>query len=154
MGLWDRVMIMIGVDTSEAENKIDRLMVKADAAVEKAKLDRAVIIQHVREAVTLMSQTWSTYRQFMNLIGAQVDTFYSALIGMTLSTVSMMLSMSAALAATGIGGAAALLIGSIAIGLNVAMISKLLVEKAEAMGMFNPATWSPQTSVQPFRGGF
>lgn len=132
----NRVDFTVDVSTAAAEANIERMKAQADAAVQKWRLQRVEIIQGIRETMTLLSSMMTSASQVMTLIGQQIDPFFSALIGMTLSTISMMLSMSAALSATVIGVPAALLIGSIAIGLNLVLLMKLLKDKAETMTFF------------------
>jgi hypothetical protein len=131
------VTVSLHVDTAAANLSIDEVKTKADAAVQQWRIQRMEIIQGVRETITLISTTMSTYRQFMSVIGAQVDTFYSALIGMTLSTISMLLSLATAAAATGVFATAAVIMGSIAVGLNIILIGKLIAEKEATTGMFS-----------------
>ena len=133
----DRVDITVAVHTEEADASIEATKAKADATVEQWRLDRMEIIQGVRESITLISTMMSSYRQFMSIIGAQVDPFYSALIGMTLSTISMLLSLSAVLALTVVWAPVAVVIASIGIGLQIATLVKLIKDKADTSGTFN-----------------
>jgi len=157
-GLFDKVMIFLGVDTSEAEAKIDAVMKKADDATEKARIQRLEIIQGVRESLTLITTSYATFTQFMRVIGAQIDPFYSALISLALSTASMMLSISAGMAATVVGIPASIIIGSLAVIINTALIAKLLYEKGVAIEAFNLAKWSvgaaQQSGMGTHGGGF
>ena len=154
----DRVEITVAVNTLEAENSIEATQTKADAAVKEWRIKRLEIIQGVREAMTLISTSYATFTQFMQVIGAQIDPFYSALISLALSTVSMMISISAALAATGVGIPASVVIGGIAIVLNAILIAKLLGEKAIAIEAFNLEKWAigaaQQSGMGTHGGGF
>lgn len=125
----DRVTIFLDVNTQDANASIEEVEARADAVTKAWRLKRVEIIQSVRETISLISSMISTYQQFMSVIGAQVDPFFSALIGMTLSTISMMLSISASLALTGVGAYAAFIIGGIGIGLNLILMAKLIAEK-------------------------
>ena len=146
------VSVSLQVETTQTEASITATKEKSDAAVKEWRLRRMEIVQGVREAMTLISTSYSTFTQFMQVIGAQIDPFYSALIGLALSTVSMMLSMSAALAATGVGIPAAVIIGGIAITLNAMLIAKLLYEKAVSIEAFNLEKWSIGASQQSGMG--
>ena len=154
----DRVDFIVAVDTSQAEASIEATKAKADAAVEEWRIRRLEIVQGVREAMTLISTSYATFVQFMQVIGAQIDPFYSALISLALSTVSMMLSISAAMAATVVGIPASVIIGGIAVTLNALLIAKLLYEKALSIEAFNMDKWAigaaQQSGMGTFGGGF
>lgn len=155
---FDKVMIFLGMDTSEADAKTDASIAKSDAATERARIQRLEIIQGVRESLTLISTSYATFTQFMRVVGGSIDPFYSALIGMSLSMVSMMISMASALAATGVGIPAAVVIGGIAIVLQSMLIAKLIGDKAIAMEAFNLDKWAvgaaQQSGIGTFGGGF
>jgi len=146
----NRVTIHIGVDKTEADADIEAVKARSDAVVKEWRIRRMEIIQGVREAVTLMSTMMSSFRQFMTLVGAQVDPFFSALIGMTLSTISMILSVSAGLAATGVFAAAALALGTIAISMNVLVMSKLINDRTGILDQFRDMI--PQISGEILKG--
>ncbi len=134
------ITITLGVDMTEVNNAsvdVDAVKEKSDAVVKEWRLRRMEIIQGVREGITLVSSMMSSYRQFMGIVGAQIDPFFSALISMTLSTISMILSVAAGLAATGVYAWAAGILGSVAIAMNVTLIAKLLIEKEQQTQVFS-----------------
>lgn len=63
----------------------------------------------------------------------EIDPFFDALLSIVSATVSLMLSVAAGLAATGIGGPAAAVVAGIAIGLNILTTAKLIASKIEIM---------------------
>ena len=136
MSLFDRVMIFLGINTDEVDASIEATQAKADATVAFWRRSRQEILSGIRNTMTMLSTMMSSFRVAMSIIGAQIDPFFSALIGMTLSTVSMMLSLSAALAVTGVGFSAAMLLASIAVGLNIALMGKLINDKTLILKMF------------------
>ncbi|MHA2067917.1 MAG: hypothetical protein ACXABY_26445, partial [Candidatus Thorarchaeota archaeon] len=79
----------------------------------------------------------SSFRQAMSLFGQQIDPFFSALISMVIATASMLISASTVLAMTGIGGAAALVVFSLAISFQVLTLGKLIADKAETDGLLD-----------------
>jgi hypothetical protein len=114
------------VDTSEDIEDVDAQM---DAVVVKWKMTRKEIMTGLRITLNTISSMITSYREAMSLIGMNVDPFFSALIGMVVSTVSMLLALSTALAASGVGAAAAGVMLSIAIGLNIVTLGKLVADK-------------------------
>ena len=146
------VIMGLEVDTSQAEASIAATKAKSDAAVKEWRIRRIEITQGIREALTLVSTAYSTFTQFMQVIGGSIDPFYSALIGMVISSVSMMLSMSTALAATGVGIPAAAVIAGIGLTMNSMLIAKLLLDKANSIEAFNAAKWAQGASQQSGMG--
>ena len=145
------VNIHIGVDDTEAIAKLDAVMAKADEATKKAKQARKAVMTEVRIAVNALSGMMANFSQAMSLIGAQVDAFYGALIGMTLSSVSMLLSISAALAETVVGIPWAAVVMTIAVGLNIAAIGKLLNDKLHNEGVWKDIAVSAYQATQRFQ---
>jgi len=123
------VTVGIVVDSVQAQLAIKDIMEQAAAATKEWKTRRAEIISGIRQTMTMISSLMSSFRQAMSLIGEQIDPFFSALIGMVLSTVSMLLSVATGLAATGpIGSAAAAVVLGIAISLNILTTGKLIAD--------------------------
>ena len=133
----DRVTIHIDVDATQAEAEIDAVKAQADAVTKQWKIDRAILIQQVREGFTLISQMWSTFRQGMALFGQQIDPFFGALVGMVLSTTSMLISSATVLTSTVIGAPLGVILLGVAIGFNILSLGKLVADKAATMGMFD-----------------
>jgi len=128
------------VDTSDPEAKLNRVKALALEAVQKAKEARRKVMQQVSLALTSISSMMANFSMVMNLLGQQSDAFFSALIGMTLSTISMLISVSIALAATGVGAGAAAIIGAIAVALQTVVIAKLIVDKVHSSGLWQQIT--------------
>ena len=129
----DRVTIDLIVDTTSAEASIDRVMGLADRAVKDWREKRNNIIRGIRQTMGYINSLISSYRTAMSLIGAQIDPFYDALLSIVSSTVSMLLAISAAFIASGVGSAWGSVIAGIAIGLNIVSYVKLVAAKAEIM---------------------
>ena len=149
----DRVTIYIDVDSTDANTSIDDVKEKADAATREWRMRRLEIIQGIRETISLMSQAWGTFRQFVSLVGGQIDPFYGALIGMTLSTISMMLSLASALSTTVVGVPYAIILGAVAIELNVLMMGKLIKDKLDTMSKFSTMKAVTATDLSGLIGG-
>ena len=132
----DRVTVGIGIDTTELDAGLDGAMARVDAVVKAARLARQEVLRDVRIGLNAISGMLANYSQAMSLLGLQVDAFYGALIGMVLSTISMLISISAAIAATGVGIPVAAYIMAIAVGLNIAAIGKLLADKGNQIGLW------------------
>ena len=157
------VTIAIDADTSAAFAKITALMVQADEATKAAVAARRKIMTEISTATAAISTMMSSFSMAMTLIGGQVDAFYGALIGMTLSTVSMMISIATGLAATGVGIPASVIIMGIALTLNVLTIAKLINDKMHTEGIWNELRriaqkgiyiHSGKTGVNPIGGMF
>ena len=147
----DPLLIFLGLETSEAEAKLQRLKVIADEVVKKAKEARAQVMREVRIAMNAISIMLTNFTQAMSLIGFQADAFYTALIGMVLSTISMLMSVSAALAATGFGAAVAGYVMAIAVGLQVVAIAKLTIDKIHSSGLWAQIVQSAGEASYRFR---
>jgi len=133
----DRVTIYLGMDTTEAEANIESVKAQADAVVKQWKIDRAILVQQVREGFTLISQMWSTFRQGMSLFGQTIDPFFSAMVGMVLSTTSMLISSATAISATVLGAPVGAILFGVAVSFNILTMAKLIGDKAETMGLFD-----------------
>ena len=125
----ERVSVDVVVDTTQATASIQETKAGADAVVRQWKIDRAIIIQQVREGLTLISQLWSSFRQAMTLFGRQIDPFFGALIGMVLATTSMLISAAATLSATILGAPVGAVIFGLAVSFNILSIGKLIADK-------------------------
>ena len=158
----DRVTIAITADTSEAFAEITRLNAAADEAVKKARLARSEIMKDVRAGLSAISQMYTSFSMAMHLIGANVDAFYAALIGMTLSTISMLLSVAAGLAATVVGIPASVIVFGVAATIQMITMEKLIIEKMHTEGIIAGLEKAVQKGVytyrsigvQPYTGGF
>ena len=133
----ERVEIGITIDTSEAQMSIEEVQARADEVTKEWRINRNTILRQVREGFTMISSLMSSFRQAMSLMGQQIDPFFSALIGMVLSTASMLISSATTLAMTGIGGAAAAVILGIAISFQILTLGKLLADKLEIKADFS-----------------
>jgi hypothetical protein len=131
--------VVIGVigDTGNFDSKVDASKAKKDALIREWRIERNTLMRQVREGFTLVSSLMSSFRQAMSLFGQQIDPFFSALISMVIATASMLISASTVLAMTGIGGAAALVVFSLAISFQVLTLGKLIADKAETDGLLD-----------------
>lgn len=130
------VVISIDVDTTAARAKIDSLMKMADAQVKSWKLKRDEVIRSIRTGMTLISSFVSSARMALSLVGQQIDPFFSSLIAMVMSTVSMMLSISSAVSVTILGAPIGAIMAGAAIGLNVLTTAKLIADQAKITNNF------------------
>ena len=151
----DKVTIIVGVDTTQAEAGIDAVKARADAIVKQWKIDRAILVQQIREGFTLISQLWSTFRQAMSLFGQQIDPFYSALVGMVLSTTSMLISSATAISATILGAPVGAILFGVAISFNILTLAKLIADKQATDGILTSVSQSLSniTSGRPNMSG-
>lgn len=124
------------MDTSDAFMKIKELQDAIDQQAREWAIQRNTLLRQIREGFTLISSLMSSFRQAMSLFGAQIDPYYSALIGMVLSTTSMLLSAATTLALTGIGGVAAAIILGLAISFNILTVAKLTADKRASDSSF------------------
>ena len=131
----DRVTIFLGIDADEAFQEIAAVKGAADEQARLWKIQRNTILRQIREGFTLISSLMSSARMAFSLIGAQIDPFFSALIGMVLSTASMLISAASTLALTGVGGVAAAVLFGLAIGFQVVTIAKLIADKERTDGI-------------------
>ena len=131
------VTLSIVLDQTQLNTGLAEAMVKIDAAVKAAKEARRKIMQDISQATGAISTMMTSYSQIMNLLGMQADAFYAALIGMTLSTISMLISIASALAATVVGIPASVVIMGVAASVNLLVLGKLIGEKARTSGIFN-----------------
>jgi hypothetical protein len=147
----DDVTIGIGVDTSEATVEFNTLMVKADEATKRAREARKKIMREISMATAALSSMLTSFSMAMSLLGAQVDTFFGALIGMTLSTVSMLVSIATGLAATGVGIPASIIVMGIAVSLQIITIAKLINDKMSSEGIWNEIKRAAQKGIYMFK---
>ena len=159
----DRVTIAIVADTTEALAEIERFRAAADEAVGRAKEARKEIMTQVRSGLSAISQMMTSFSLAMHLIGANVDAFYGALIGMTLSTISMLISVATGLAATVIGIPASAIVFGIAATIQMITMEKLIFDKMHTEGIIEGLekavtkgvyTYRQVSGVQPVTGGF
>ena len=130
------ITIGIAVETTEAEMSIEEVKAKADELTRDWKIRRNTLMREIREGFTLISSLWSSFRQAMTLFGQQIDPFYGALIGMVLSTVSMLLSAASTLSATVIGIPLGAILFGLAMSFNILSIGKLLAENENIRASF------------------
>ena len=154
------VTIPITADTTGAFASITELQAAIDQQARDWKIQRNTLMRQLREGFALISSLMSSFRQAMSLIGAQIDPFYSALIGMVLSTASMLISAATTLALTGIGGVAAAVILAIAISFQILTTAQLVSDQFEIGEAFSAMKQElfarPRTATgrQPFGVGF
>jgi hypothetical protein len=122
------------VATSADIEEVDKQM---DAVAEEWKIKRQVIINGIRQSLSAISSMMSSFTQAMNLVGAAIDPFFSSLIGMVTSTVSMMLGISAGLASTVVGSSVAVVIASIALYMQGILFAKLVIDKINTTRQMN-----------------
>ena len=131
------VTFAITADSTAAFASIAVLQEAIDQQARDWKIQRNTLMRQIREGFTLISSLMSSFRQAMSLIGAQVDPFFSALIGLVLSTTSMLISSATVLAATGVGGVAAAILFGVAISFNILSLAKLADDKFKISEMFS-----------------
>ena len=149
------VTFAITADTTSAFASIAELQEAIDQQARDAKIHRNTLMRNIREGYTLISQMMSAFRQAMSLIGAQIDPFFSALIGLVLSTTSMLISAGTTLAATGIGGVAGAIILGLAVSFNIITLAKLIDDKIDIKESFRVMVQEIQAAPirQQFGGG-
>lgn len=131
----DRVTIAIMTDTSEGFAEIERYKAVLDETVRKAREARTEIMKNVRAGLSAISQMMTSFSLAMHLLGGTIDAFYAALIGMTLSTISMMLSVAAGLAATVVGIPASVIVFGVAATIQMITMEKLIIDKMHTEGI-------------------
>ena len=146
------VEVKADLKTEGAEAKLLRLQGLATETVQKGKEARRKVMQEVSLAMTNISSMMSSFSMAMHLMGSQVDAFYGALIGMTLSTISMMISIAAGLASTGVGIPASVIIMGIAATLQIMTILKLVDDKLHSEGIWNRLVKDAQAATTKFAG--
>lgn len=146
----NNVTLGVSVDTSQAQVELSTLMKQVDAATIQAREARRKILREISMATAAVSSMLSSFSMAMSLIGGQVDAFYGALIGMTLSTISMIISIATGLAATGVGIPAAAILMSVALFLNVATLTKLINEKLHNEGIWHDILVSANIASRDF----
>ena len=154
----DRVTIFLGLDADETFREIRDVKDAADQAVRDWKIQRNTMLRQIREGFTLVSQLMGAVRQAFAIFGAQIDPFFSALIGMVLSTASMLISSATTLALTGIGGAAAAVVFGLAISFQILTLGKLVADKEKTDGIITSlsqavASASSGGAARQARGG-
>ena len=125
------VTVGIVVDSVQAQLAIQDVMRMSKAATEDWKSRRQEIMSGIRTTMTHISSLMSSFRMAMSLIGQTIDPFFSTLIGMVISTVSMLLSVGAGLTGSGIGIAAGAVVIGIAVALNILTTAKLVADQLE-----------------------
>ena len=125
------------VDTVQAQLAIQDIVAQGEAATQDWARKRQMIISGIRQTMSMISSLMSSFRQGMSLIGQQIDPFFSALIGMVISTVSMLLSVGAGMVGTGIGSAAGAVVIGIAVALNILTTAKLVADQLEIKADFS-----------------
>ncbi len=129
------ITIFLGMNADAAFRTVAEVKAKIDEMTEKAKIARALVIQQIREGFFLISTLMSSMRQAMTLFGQQIDPFFSALVGMVLSTTSMLISSATALSATVIGIPVGAILFGVAISFNILTIGKLIADKEKTDGI-------------------
>lgn len=119
------------METDQAFAEIKAVRDAADQQVRDWKIQRNTILRQIREGFTLISSLMSSARQAFSVFGGTIDPFFSALIGMVLSTASMLISAATVLVGTGVGAAAGAVIFGLAVGFNILTTIKLIKDKAE-----------------------
>ena len=130
------VTVGLVVDSVQAQLAIQDVMRMSKEATEKWKADRQTIMSGIRQTMTHISSLMSSFRMTLSLIGETIDPFFSTLIGMVISTVSMLLSVGVGLVGTGIGAAAGAVVIGIAVGINILTTAKLVADQLEIKADF------------------
>ena len=152
------ITIGISADATEAFQEIQAVKAAMDEQTRDWKIQRNTILRQIREGFTLISQLMSAMGQAFTLFSQQIDPFFSALIGMVLSTASMLISSATTLALTGIGGVAAAIILGIAVSFQILTLGKLVADKEKTDGIISSllegiASGSTGGATQQPRGG-
>ena len=130
------VTVGIVVDSIQAQLAIQDIRAQAEAATRDWKSRRQEIMSGIRQTMTHISSLMMSFRMAMSLIGQTIDPFFSTLIGMVISTVSMLISVGTGLVGTGIGAAAGAVVIGIAIALNILTTAKLVADQVEIKADF------------------
>ena len=131
----DKVTIRLDVDATAALASIDDVKAQADEQARQWAIQRNTMLRQIREGFTLISQLMSTVQQAFSLFGAQIDPFYSALIGMVLSTASMLLSAASVLSATVLGAPVGAVLFGVAIAFQILTLGKIVADKITSEGV-------------------
>ena len=129
--------ISLIVNTVQAQLAIQDIQAQGEAATQEWARKRQQILSGIRQTMTMVSSLMSSFRMAMSLIGQQIDPFFSTLIGMVISTVSMLLSVGVGLVGTGIGAAAGAVVIGIAVGINILTTAKLIADQLEIKADFS-----------------
>ena len=149
------INVSLIMDTVQAQLAIQDIVAQGEAATKDWARKRQMIISGIRQTMTMVSSLMSSFRMAMSLIGQQIDPFFSTLIGMVISTVSMLLSVGAGLVGTGIGAAAGAVVIGIAVGINILTTAKLIADQLEIKADFTAMREAIAESIQQTaRGGF
>jgi len=127
----DNIVIDLTVDDSQVQFTIDQVAERSKEVVSQWAIARQDILHSMQGTMSVINRTIMYARQVLQIVGATIDPFFSALLSMVTSTISMMLSVATALAATGVGIPAAAYMAAIAIGLNIVTIAKLVRDEIE-----------------------
>jgi len=126
------VTLTLNLNSSLVKADIENLRKQAEAVTKEWAQERRAIIMSVQQTISYINRAVSMYRQVLQLMDANIDPFFSALLGMVTSTVSMMLSVATALTSSIVGAPLGAYVGAIAIGLNIATTAKLMRDKMES----------------------
>lgn len=132
----NEVNIRFSVDTSEANVQLDEVEARVDEVTREWAARRTSIYTEVREAFRIISSLMSSFRQALSLFGQQIDPFFSALVGMVISTTSMLISVGTTLVGTGIGATVGAIVLGIAIAFNILTTIKLIADQKEIVAAF------------------
>ena len=135
------VSFAITADVTDAFGSIAELQDKIDQQASDWQIARNKLLREVREGFMLISSLMSSFRQAMSLMGAQVDPFFSALVGMVLSTTSMLISAASVLTGTGIGAAVGAVLFGVAIAFNILTTAKLINDQEWIQEGFRSMIW-------------
>ena len=131
------ITIALMTDATQSFAEIKAVKDAHDEMVREHKIARNTMLRQIREGFTLISQLMSAMGQAFTLFSQQIDPFFSALIGMVLSTASMLISSATTLALTGIGGVAAAIILGIAVSFQILTLGKLVADKEKTDGIIS-----------------
>lgn len=148
----DRVMIKVGVDTTEADAKLAAQVEKMDdTALQLTELQRQVLTT-VSQAMGIINQSYGVLKQFVQRAGSIIDPLFDALFQMVSSVVSTAISAALLLSAT--GNPALLAIGLSLLVLSLELQLKTQLELANSKGQLDAifANMQRQVSPQSLRG--
>ena len=131
----NEVNIIIKSDSSDVRKDHREVKDMADQQAREWAIQRNTMLRQIREGFTLISQLMSTVRQAFSIFGAQIDPFYSALIGMTLATASMLLSAASVLSATVLGAPVGAVLFGLALSFQILTLGKIVADKIASEGV-------------------
>lgn len=123
-----RLMVLLGLDTSEIDTGIDQTAKKADAVVSKWRIQRQELEREIRGTLNSISQVIGLVRQAISTFGLTLNPWFQSLFAMVSSTISTLLAIGLAFASNPVTGAWAPIIFGAAALLSIFQTGKLVGE--------------------------